>query len=111
MIIPVRCITCGRPISNKWGPYKEQVSKGKNAKKVLDELGIKNYCCRSLFLTHVDLIDEISEFKNRLVPKSDEVVEAEVVVIPPPSIGGPESEAADEEDIEEELPKTKKKEE
>tara|TARA_B100000123_G_scaffold272579_1_gene256056 strand:- start:3323 stop:3556 length:234 start_codon:yes stop_codon:yes gene_type:complete len=77
MIIPVRCMTCGKIIGDK---YQYYVSKTKelgdeddiniinmNAKTlnktkkglVMDELGLKRYCCRRHFLTHVDLIDII----------------------------------------------------
>jgi len=44
--------------------YKERVAKGEEPKKVLDELGLKRYCCRSIFIGHVDLIDEISKFRK-----------------------------------------------
>jgi len=64
MIIPVRCISCGKPIAHLWEKYEEEVKKGKNPQKVLDSLGLKRYCCRSTFLTHVDLIDYASKFKK-----------------------------------------------
>jgi DNA-directed RNA polymerase I, II, and III subunit RPABC5 len=28
-------------------------------KQVLDELGLRRYCCRKHFLTHIDLIEKI----------------------------------------------------
>ncbi|MCK4429480.1 MAG: DNA-directed RNA polymerase subunit N, partial [Candidatus Aenigmarchaeota archaeon] len=31
--------------------------------EVMDSLGIKRYCCRTIFLTHVDLIKEVARFK------------------------------------------------
>lgn len=64
MMIPIRCISCGKPIAQYWEKYKEEVEKGKEPKKVLDALGIKRYCCRSVFLTHVNLIDYASKFKK-----------------------------------------------
>ena len=63
MIIPVRCFTCGKEIASLWPKFKEEVSKGRDAKEVLDELGVKRYCCRSIFLTHVDLIERVARFK------------------------------------------------
>lgn len=57
-MIPVRCFTCGKVISDVWEEYKERIKK-ENAKKVLDDLGIKRYCCRRMFLAHAELIDEI----------------------------------------------------
>ncbi len=64
MIIPVRCITCGRVIGDKWQPYKDYLSQGKTAKEALDILGIKSYCCRTAFLSQVDLLEDISKHKK-----------------------------------------------
>lgn len=64
MIIPVRCFTCGKPVSHLWKEYKERVEKGENKGKVLDDLGVDRYCCRTLFVGHVDLIDVVSRFKK-----------------------------------------------
>lgn len=70
MIIPVRCMTCGKVLADKWEYYKskiQQLEKKKThknfdtiqTKEVLDEIGLTRYCCRRVFLGHVDLIDEI----------------------------------------------------
>ena len=64
MIIPVRCITCGKPVAGLWQRFTERTSKGEAAKKVLDELGIERYCCRALFLTHVDLLKKVAQFRT-----------------------------------------------
>ncbi len=63
MIIPVRCFTCGKVIAHLWEEYNKRVSEGEEPKKVLDSLGLKRYCCRSIFLSHVDLIEEVAKFK------------------------------------------------
>ena len=59
MIIPVRCFTCGALIGDKWLEYARRVKQGEDPKRVLDDLGVKRYCCRRMFLSHVELIDEI----------------------------------------------------
>ena len=64
MIVPIRCVSCGKPIGHLWEKYKEQVEGGADRKKVLDELGLERYCCRSAFLGHVDLIETAVEFKK-----------------------------------------------
>jgi len=63
MIIPIRCISCGRPVAHLWEKFKARVEAGEDPQKVLDDLGIKKYCCRSLMLTHVDLQKDIAKFK------------------------------------------------
>lgn len=64
MIIPIRCFSCGKPIAHLWEDFKKRVEAGEEAKKVLDELGMERYCCRAIFLGHVDLLDLVNKFKK-----------------------------------------------
>ncbi len=66
-------MSCGKVMADKWEAYNKELASGKAPKKVLDELGIKRYCCRSLFLTHVDMIDNITKFKSRTIPTKDDI--------------------------------------
>ena len=78
MIIPIRCVTCGKVIADKWKKYQELVKSNPEHDKqdetinvnssqiektvegkVMDQLGLKRYCCRRHLLTHVDLIEII----------------------------------------------------
>jgi DNA-directed RNA polymerase subunit N len=63
MIIPVRCFSCGKVVGHLYDEFRKKVEAGENSRKVLDDLGLKRHCCRQLFLGHVDLIKEISQFK------------------------------------------------
>lgn len=64
MIIPIRCFSCGKPVGHLWEEYNELLEKGMDAKKAMDKLDLERYCCRGLFLGHVDLIDLAAEFKR-----------------------------------------------
>lgn len=64
MIIPVRCFTCGALIADKWNKFSERVARGEDPAKVLDELGVRRYCCRRMFLSHVDLIDVVLRYEQ-----------------------------------------------
>ncbi|MFC1691366.1 DNA-directed RNA polymerase subunit N [Nanoarchaeota archaeon] len=64
MIIPVRCVSCGKPIAHLWEEYKERIAKGESLKKILDSLGLERYCCRAQFLGQVELIDTAAQFKK-----------------------------------------------
>ena len=80
MIIPVKCVTCGQVLANKYRYYLDEVRKRKleksgkegvydkktvyltasNAAKtpeavVLDEVHLFDPCCRRHMLTHVDI--------------------------------------------------------
>jgi DNA-directed RNA polymerase subunit N len=50
---PVRCFTCGAVIGDLYEEYKRLCAE-KSPKEALDELGIKRYCCRRMFLSHVE---------------------------------------------------------
>lgn len=66
MMMPVRCFTCGAVLADKWEEYDKRVNKDKeDAGKALDDLGIKRYCCRRMFLSNVELIDEFMEIGRR----------------------------------------------
>ncbi|MBS3170976.1 DNA-directed RNA polymerase subunit N [Candidatus Woesearchaeota archaeon] len=64
MIIPVRCFSCGKPIAQLWEEFVERIKKGEEKGKIMNSLGLKRYCCRAIFLGHIDLIDTIAKFKK-----------------------------------------------
>ena len=77
MIIPIKCVTCGMVIADKYRYYQEEVRKRKLSRgiedvervvyltkdfrektaegEVMDELGLNKMCCRRHMLTHVDI--------------------------------------------------------
>jgi DNA-directed RNA polymerase subunit N len=61
-VIPVRCFTCGNPISTAWDEFKARREKGEDPKKILDDLKISRYCCRRMLLTHKEIIDELNPY-------------------------------------------------
>ena len=63
MIIPVRCFTCGKVIGHLYEEFEKRVKNGENPKEVLDDLGVEKYCCRALFVGHVDLAEKVNQFK------------------------------------------------
>jgi DNA-directed RNA polymerase subunit N len=69
MIIPVRCFSCGKVIGDKWEDFKRRVEMGEDPSEVLDDLGLKRYCCRRMLLSHVEILDDVLKFEeDREVP-------------------------------------------
>ena len=62
MIIPVRCFSCGGLVAHKWEEFNEKTNAGLEIADALDEVGIIRYCCRRMFVSHVDLITEVAPF-------------------------------------------------
>ena len=82
MIIPIRCFSCNKVIADKYNAYLTELQKldstnpnvnniistnninngeipKSNQAQILDNLNIKRYCCRRMFLTQVDIVDII----------------------------------------------------
>ena len=77
MIIPIKCVTCGNVLANKYRYFLEQVRKQKMESgqqinkvtyyskttedketpeaEVMNNLKLRNVCCRRVMLTHVDI--------------------------------------------------------
>jgi DNA-directed RNA polymerase subunit N len=72
MMFPIRCFTCGALIADKYEEYKKRVSMGEDPGKVLDELGVKRYCCRRMFISNVDIIDQILPYEEAVSRKGKE---------------------------------------
>ena len=59
MLVPVRCFSCNKVIGGSYEEFIERKENGENAAEVMDDLGIKRYCCMKIFVSHLDLIDEL----------------------------------------------------
>ena len=64
MYFPIRCFTCGAVIADKYEDYARRVKEGKNPAKVLEEMEIERYCCRRMFLSHVEVMDKIVRYRK-----------------------------------------------
>ena len=62
MLIPVRCFSCGKVIAHLWDKYDQRTKEGEDPGDVLTDLGVELYCCRRMFVSHVDLIDDVAPF-------------------------------------------------
>lgn len=61
MEFPIRCFTCGSVIGDLYEQYKI-ISKEKNPEQALNDLGVERYCCRRMFLGHVEIMSTISKY-------------------------------------------------
>lgn len=61
---PIRCFSCGKLLGDKYEQFDTKVKQGEDPKKVLDDLGLKRYCCRSAILSSIDVMEEIGKFKK-----------------------------------------------
>ena len=59
MIIPIRCFSCNKLISDKWNIYKKHLESGMSKSNALEAVDLQRYCCKRMFLGHVDIIDKL----------------------------------------------------
>jgi DNA-directed RNA polymerase subunit N len=62
MIIPVRCFTCGKLIADGWEEFARRVKAGETPKRILDDMGMTRYCCRRMFISQVDVLDDLLRY-------------------------------------------------
>ena len=65
MYFPVRCFTCGTPTAHVWDEYVQRVNSGEKPSDVLDDLGFTRYCCRRMFLSHVEVMDKVVKYDRQ----------------------------------------------
>jgi len=74
VIIPVRCFSCGKVVSEVYEEYKKRHAEYKTSvdsgekpketpKEILDDLGVDRYCCRRMIIAHVDLVGEAAPYE------------------------------------------------
>jgi len=61
MEFPVRCYSCGSVLAHLSDRY-EELTKSKSPEEVLDDLGVRRYCCRRMFISHVDIINQVTRY-------------------------------------------------
>ena len=64
MIIPIRCQSCGKPIAHQYAEFKRRVAANEDPAKVMTDLGIIRHCCRSHFLSNVDVLPLVARFRK-----------------------------------------------
>lgn len=70
-MLPVRCFTCNKVIAHKEKKYNDMVKSGMKKDDVLDSLNMKRYCCRRMFLGHVDINDQLLLYSNDINNKNN----------------------------------------
>ena len=58
-MIPIRCLSCGKPVSAYFDEYNKRIAEGEKSKDILDDLGLTRYCCRRMLISHVETWEQI----------------------------------------------------
>ena len=59
MLVPVRCFSCNKVVGGLYEEFVQRKEAGENPAEIMDSLGLERYCCRKIFVSHLDLIDEL----------------------------------------------------
>ena len=49
-------------VAHLYKKYVERTAAGEDPQEVLDDLALSRYCCRRMFVGHIDLIEDIAPF-------------------------------------------------
>lgn len=69
MSFPVRCFSCGKCIGGKWEKYKECLNSGINESDIFKNIKISRYCCKRMFLGHVEIEEKLLKYPNNFFKK------------------------------------------
>jgi DNA-directed RNA polymerase I, II, and III subunit RPABC5 len=58
-MFPVSCFSCNNRVGRLEEKYYSLLESGLTKKEALDTLNIKRFCCRRMFLGHVDVIGKL----------------------------------------------------
>lgn len=68
-MVPIRCFTCNKVIAHHWEEFCE-LSKEKTNDEIFKLIGFDSMCCKTMFLTNIDLIDNLLKYSNNPGEKS-----------------------------------------
>jgi DNA-directed RNA polymerase subunit N (RpoN/RPB10) len=96
---PIRCVTCGKVIGQKWHPYQRALEAGLSYEEALNKVGLSRPCCRLRMRnpakivfpetqeTFEDTFEKLSISENRELPTAGTLpamnMEDEESILPP----------------------------
>lgn len=67
MAFPIRCFNCNKVIGKYEKKYNNLIESGLSQKETLDSIGMNRYCCRRMFLGHINIIDSLLLFPKDII--------------------------------------------
>jgi len=61
-MIPVRCFSCNKVLGNKGQTFKSLRDKGVDIMEIWNILGLSMTCCRTIMLSHIDIMDDLMKY-------------------------------------------------
>jgi len=61
-------------VADKFEDYQNKIKAGEDPSKTLDSLGVERYCCRRMFLTTVETIQQVIPFYEAIQRRKQEVL-------------------------------------
>ena len=64
MMRPVRCFSCGKPLSGLYEKFGKRVEEGEDPEDIFEDMDIERYCCRRMLLTSIDATEEMMKYEK-----------------------------------------------
>tara|TARA_B100001971_G_C18143128_1_gene511501 strand:+ start:603 stop:830 length:228 start_codon:yes stop_codon:yes gene_type:complete len=71
LLVPIRCFTCGGLVGDKYEEFANNKDGDESPSNILDDLGLKRYCCRRTILSTVEFIDQMMPYYEALSKTQD----------------------------------------
>lgn len=71
-MIPIRCFSCNKVIADKWIKYNTLLLSGMSANNAFDDVGLRRYCCKRMFMGQVEIIDKLLLYPQNTYNDSEE---------------------------------------
>ena len=68
MLIPCRCITCGKPVGVYWEEYLHLMQAGETPHAALAWIPLSRECCRRMMISHSDITAKLLLYMNLVKP-------------------------------------------
>ena len=49
-------------VAHVWEEYNAKVDGGMEPAQALDEVGLERYCCRRMYIGHIDLLEDVATY-------------------------------------------------
>ena len=72
-LLPIRCITCGKVLADKWSRYEAMIESGESIENALNKLGLNRICCRLRMrnpFKYAEKVDALDDNLYTAKPKS-----------------------------------------
>ena len=79
-LLPIRCVTCGKVLADKWDRYMAMLESGESIEKALNRLGLNRPCCRIRLMNPFKYAEQVDSNGDNLYTAKNKNVSTEAAL-------------------------------